>query len=72
MRPEVQVLPGPLRSCADPGATRSLRVEEVVVMKPLVFFVVMVAAVVAIDAKRRQAQSDAAALWREATSDAAH
>jgi hypothetical protein len=41
-------------------------------MKPLVLVVVMVGAAVAVIAKRRQAQSDAAALWREATSDAAH
>ena len=37
--------------------------------KPLVL-VALVAAIAAVNAKRRQAQSDAAALWREATSDA--
>jgi hypothetical protein len=48
-----------------PVATR----EEVRVNKPLLL--VAVAAVAAVIAtKRRQAQADAAALWREATSDA--
>ena len=37
--------------------------------KPLVLAAI-VAAVAAVVAKRRQAQSDAAALWHEATSDA--
>jgi hypothetical protein len=37
--------------------------------KPLVL-VALVAAIAAVGARRRQAQSDAAALWREATSDA--
>jgi hypothetical protein len=45
------------------------RVEEVLVNKPLLLVAIAaVAAVVA--AKRRRAQTDAAELWREATSDA--
>jgi hypothetical protein len=39
------------------------------VKKPLVL-VALVAGIAALAAKRKQAQSDAAALWREATSDA--
>jgi hypothetical protein len=39
------------------------------VKKPFVLAAV-VAAIAAVTARRRQAQSDAAALWREATSDA--
>jgi hypothetical protein len=45
--------------------------EEVRVKKPLLI-AALLAAVAAIGARRRQAQSDAAALWREATSDASH
>ena len=70
MRPEVQVLPGPLEAapaCRSAGWLGS--VEEVRVKKPLVLAAI-VAAVAAIVAKRRQSQSDAAALWHEATSDA--
>ena len=37
--------------------------------KPLVLLVLL-AAIAAIATKRKQAQTDAAALWREATSDA--
>ena len=37
--------------------------------KPLVL-VALLAAVAAVAAKRKQAQTEAAALWREATSDA--
>jgi hypothetical protein len=61
MRPEVQVLPGPRFDAA----------KEVGVKKPLVLLAALVAAA-AVAAKRRQAQTDAAALWREATSDASH
>jgi hypothetical protein len=43
--------------------------EEVPVKKPLLL-VGLVAAIAAVRARRRQAQSDSAALWREATSDA--
>jgi hypothetical protein len=39
------------------------------VKKPLLL-VAVVAAVAALAARRRQAQTDAATLWREATSDA--
>jgi hypothetical protein len=39
------------------------------VNKPLVLLAMLAAAAAAI-AKRRQAQTDAAALWREATADA--
>jgi hypothetical protein len=39
------------------------------VKKPL-FLAAIAAALAAVVAKRRQAQTDAAALWREATSDA--
>lgn len=43
--------------------------REVTVSKPLVLVAVL-AAIAAVTAKRRQAQSEAVALWREATSDA--
>ena len=59
MRPEVQVLPGP----------QTIEATEVTVSKPLVL-VALLAAIAAVAAKRKQAQADAAALWREATSDA--
>ena len=59
MRPEVQVLPGP----------QTIEAMEVTVSKPLVL-VALLAAIAAVAAKRKQAQADAAALWREATSDA--
>jgi hypothetical protein len=44
-------------------------VQEVTVSKPLVL-VALLAALAALAAKRKQAQADAVALWREATSDA--
>jgi hypothetical protein len=39
-------------------------------MRKLLPLAALVAALAAVTARRRQAQSDAAALWREATSDA--
>jgi hypothetical protein len=39
-------------------------------MKKLLPFAALLAGIAAVVARRRQAQSDASALWREATSDA--
>jgi hypothetical protein len=41
-------------------------------MNKLLLLVLALAAAAGFAAKRRQAQTDAAALWREATSDTAH
>jgi hypothetical protein len=63
MRPEVQVLPGPLESVF----------EEVRVPKPVLVVVASaLAAAAAAALRRRQLAADAAELWREATSDASH
>ncbi|MDT4910879.1 MAG: hypothetical protein QOC66_7 [Pseudonocardiales bacterium] len=69
MRPEVQVLPGPLHDAAPIRLGRRRSDEEVRVNKPLLLAAIA-AAMAAVAARRRQAQADAATLWREATSDA--
>jgi hypothetical protein len=69
MRPEVQVLPGPLHDAA-PSPLGSVRSDEEVRMRKPVLLAAIATALAAVAARRRQAQADAAALWREATSDA--
>jgi hypothetical protein len=59
MRPEVQVLPGPLPA----------QDEESTVRKLFVLVAAAAGAAIALG-RRRQAQADSTSLWREATADA--